>query len=120
MNANIYEFAVVFIHLSFTKIRFILYIKFIIIPPMQITILGLLLVSILSADLPPQTPIIGIFTQTHSNTTTSKSSYIAASYVKFIEMSGAQVIPLFSFSETDELLKVLGKINGVLFPGGGM
>lgn len=33
---------------------------------------------------PPQNPVIGIFTQTHTDTATSKSSYIAASYVKFI------------------------------------
>ena len=35
-------------------------------------------------------------------------------------MSGAQVVPIFAFSETSEILTLLGKINGVLFTGGGM
>lgn len=35
-------------------------------------------------------------------------------------MSGAQVVPIYSFSDTDKVLALLKKINGVLFPGGGM
>lgn len=35
-------------------------------------------------------------------------------------MSGAQVVPIYSFSPTTEVLSLLGKINGVLFPGGDM
>ena len=62
---------------------------------MYLAIFLLVLISV-NADLPPQNPVIGIYTQINSDTT----SYIAASYVKFIEMSGAQVIPIFSFSET--------------------
>lgn len=60
----------------------------------------LLIVAITTvfAQLPPQNPVIGIYTQTLTNTSSSKSSYIAASYVKFIEMSGAQVVPIYSFS----------------------
>ena len=61
--------------------------------------------------------MIGIFTQTYENTTSSKSSYIAASYIKFIEMSGAQVVPIYSFAETSQIINMLGKINGVFFPG---
>lgn len=68
-------------------------------------------------QLPPQNPVIGIYTQTYSNTSTAKSTYIAASYVKFIEMSGAQVVPIYSFAETSEVLGLLKKINGVLFTG---
>lgn len=74
-------------------------------------------VSCISEELPPQNPVIGIFTQTYENTTSSQSSYIAASYVKFIEMSGAQVVPIYSFAETSQILTLLAKINGVLFPG---
>ena len=73
--------------------------------------------SCISEELPPQNPVIGIFTQTYENTTSSQSSYIAASYVKFIEMSGAQVVPIYSFAETSQILTLLAKINGVLFPG---
>lgn len=60
-------------------------------------------------------PVIGIYTQTHS----TQSSYIVASYVKFIEMAGAQVVPIYSFSETNEVLSLMAKINGVVFPGKG-
>ena len=72
------------------------------------------------SSLPPQNPIIGIYTQTSPYSEFGTASYIAASYVKFIEMSGAQVIPIYAFSETSEILDTLSKINGVLFPGGGM
>ena len=78
-------------------------------------LLVILLASVSTQNVPLQTPIIGIYTQTYEHT--PKSSYIAASYVKFIEMSGAQVVPIFSFSDTNVVLDLLGKINGVLFPG---
>ena len=35
-------------------------------------------------------------------------------------MSGAQVVPLFAFSNTSDLDSMLSKINGVLFTGGGI
>lgn len=35
-------------------------------------------------------------------------------------MSGAQVVPIYSFADTAQVLALMGKINGVLFPGGGM
>jgi gamma-glutamyl-gamma-aminobutyrate hydrolase PuuD len=82
-----------------------------------ILLIATLAISTLSQNLPPQNPVIGIFTQTLSNTPTNKSSYIAASYVQWIEMSGAQVVPIYSFSNTSDILTLLGKINGVLFPG---
>jgi len=49
-----------------------------------IFLLGALVLASLAEEMPAQNPVIGIFTQTHTNTSTSKSSYIAASYVKFI------------------------------------
>lgn len=78
------------------------------------------LVLVASDELPPQTPIIGIFTQTNEDTTFAKSSYIAASYVKFVEMSGAQVVPIMAFADTTDVLNLVKKVNGVLFPGGAM
>lgn len=88
----------------------------------------LLIVGALS--LPKQTPIIGIFTQSDSSdepvnsirtqkrdVTKSNFSYIAASYVKYIQMSGAQVVPIFAYSNTAYLDELLPKLNGVLFPG---
>jgi gamma-glutamyl hydrolase len=71
---------------------------------------------------PPQNPVIGIYTQAHDedNNLNTNTTYIAASYVKFIEMSGAQVVPIYSFSETRQVLNLMEKVNGVLFTGGGL
>ncbi|KAH1120761.1 hypothetical protein J1N35_003921 [Gossypium stocksii] len=45
-------------------------------------------------------------------------SYIAASYVKFVEAAGARVIPLI-YNEPEEILfQKLELVNGVLFTGG--
>ena len=78
-------------------------------------IIILLCLANVFAGLPPQNPVIGVYTQAIK--ATKSISYIAASYVKFIEMSGAQVVPIFSFSDTEVLLEKLKKLNGVLFPG---
>ncbi|KAL2943274.1 Gamma-glutamyl hydrolase 2 [Bienertia sinuspersici] len=45
-------------------------------------------------------------------------SYIAASYVKFVESAGARVIPLVYTEPIDVLLSKLELVNGVLFTGG--
>lgn len=80
--------------------------------------------------LPNQRPIIGIYTQSiDSNEPTSEmpeatlhatfnESYIAASYVKFVEMSGAQVVPIYAYSNKSYFDTLLPKLNGVLFTGG--
>ena len=83
---------------------------------MKVSLILLIVAVFTQAQLPAQTPVIGIFTQTND----AKTTYIAASYVKFIEMSGAQVVPIYSFSPTTQVLSLLSKINGVLFPGGTM
>lgn len=82
----------------------------------QVYILAVFLIAAMS-QLPPQTPIIGIVTQTYRNSSTEKSSYIAASYIKFIEMSGAQVVPIYGFANTNDLLALLRNVNGVVFTG---
>ncbi|CAH9143242.1 unnamed protein product [Cuscuta epithymum] len=45
-------------------------------------------------------------------------SYIAASYVKFVESGGARVIPLIYNEPSDILIQKLNLVNGVLFTGG--
>ncbi|WVY99521.1 hypothetical protein V8G54_025591 [Vigna mungo] len=45
-------------------------------------------------------------------------SYIAASYVKFVEAAGARVVPLIYTEPPEKLLKKLELVNGVLFTGG--
>jgi len=65
-------------------------------------------------------PIIGILTQpTDGPLTQFGSSYIAASYVKYIEGGGGRAVPVFHNSTTEELDYIFDSINGILFPGGG-
>ncbi|XP_006655488.2 gamma-glutamyl hydrolase 2-like [Oryza brachyantha] len=46
------------------------------------------------------------------------TSYIAASYVKFVESAGARVVPLVYNEPEERLLEKLNLVNGVLFTGG--
>nr|XP_009671852.1 PREDICTED: gamma-glutamyl hydrolase [Struthio camelus australis] len=48
------------------------------------------------------------------------SSYIAASYVKFLESAGARVVPIRLSLSDEEYDKLFHSINGILFPGGGV
>lgn len=61
-------------------------------------------------------PIVGIVSQPlgkHTN-----RSYIAASYVKWIEASGARVAPLIFDRSPQELRANFEAINGIVLPGG--
>jgi gamma-glutamyl hydrolase len=85
------------------------------------TLIALFLV--LSWALPPQNPIIGVYTEDAEDfgqAPQDKQTYIAASYVKNLEMAGAQVIPLLYHYSKAQLDAILSKINGVFFPGGEM
>ena len=90
------------------------------------TVKALLLVlalSLLSQCLPPQNPIIGIYTEDAEDfgqQIDPNQTYISASYIKNIEMAGGQVIPLFYHYSTEKLLDILSKLNGVFLPGGEM
>ena len=66
-------------------------------------------------------PIIGILAQPSDfNAThpTDNYSYIASSYVKFVESSGARVVPIPYDLSYEELKEIFQSINGLLFPGG--
>jgi len=58
-------------------------------------------------------PIIGILTQPEDDLT-----YIAASYVKWIESGGARVVPIIHSSSSDVIKEQFQNLNGVVFPGG--
>ena len=62
-------------------------------------------------------PIIGILDQNlHGD---ESHTYIAASYVKWVESAGARVVPLlYRKWSVEKMEKVLKSINGVLLPGG--
>ena len=82
-----------------------------------------------TSSLPSQFPVIGIYTQSDQsdepvgdiplvkNLKVSNHTYIPASYVKYIQMSGAQVVPIFAYSSQAYFDDLLPKLNGVLFPG---
>jgi gamma-glutamyl hydrolase len=63
-------------------------------------------------------PVIGILSQPlHDDD--KNSTYIAASYVKWLEAGGARSIPI-PFDASEALVEdLLTQIDGVLFPGGG-
>jgi len=64
-------------------------------------------------------PIIGIIAQpTDSDDMKYGKSYIAASYVKFIESAGGRVVPIVYDTPEPELKTLFNQINGVLIPGG--
>ncbi|XP_069710258.1 gamma-glutamyl hydrolase isoform X3 [Phaenicophaeus curvirostris] len=67
-------------------------------------------------------PIIGVLSQEwhFEKFHAFGSSYIAASYVKFLESAGARVVPIRLNLSDDEYDKIFHSINGVLFPGGGV
>jgi gamma-glutamyl hydrolase len=78
---------------------------------------------VLAVALPPQNPIIGVYTmdaEDFGQQPQSKQTYISASYVKNLEMAGAQVVPLYYHYSHAQLDNILSKINGVFFPGGEM
>jgi len=63
-------------------------------------------------------PVIGVVTEptsTHGNST----SYIAASYVKWIESAGGRVVPLRYDAPVEETEALMKGLNGLLYPGGG-
>jgi len=45
-------------------------------------------------------------------------SYMMASYVKYLEQSGARVVPLIMGEPIEVTMEKLSKLNGVFFPGG--
>lgn len=74
-------------------------------------------------SIPNQRPIIGVYTQVNEDDPPREGNdifqtFITASYIKFIEMSGAQVVPIFAYSNQSYFAQLLPKLNGVLFPGG--
>ncbi|XP_062169098.1 gamma-glutamyl hydrolase 2-like [Alnus glutinosa] len=68
-------------------------------------------------------PVIGILSHPGDGASgrlsnATNASYIAASYVKFVESAGARVIPLIYNEPPEILFEKLNLVNGVLFTGG--
>ncbi|KAI1889100.1 hypothetical protein AGOR_G00175600 [Albula goreensis] len=65
-------------------------------------------------------PVIGVLAQELPARMPVGSSYIAASYVKYLESAGARVVPVKINQTLEEYERLFHSINGVLFPGGGV
>lgn len=68
-----------------------------------------------------QTPVIGILTEVlrdYKKFGTHHKLHIAASYVKWIESSGAQVVPILLNQNDFYYEQMFKQTNGLLFPGG--
>lgn len=65
-------------------------------------------------------PIIGVLAQENLpwDQFARGSSYIAASYVKYLEAAGARVVPIRINRTEEEYAKIFNSINGLLLPGG--
>ncbi|XP_015172977.1 PREDICTED: gamma-glutamyl hydrolase-like [Polistes dominula] len=63
-------------------------------------------------------PIIGILSQETTRFSDNEKSYIAASYVKFVEGAGARVVPIRINQSRSYYRDLMTKISGVLLPGG--
>lgn len=70
-------------------------------------------------------PIIGILAQESYSINKffpneDVHSFIAASYVKFVESSGGRVLPIMIGHDKDYYYNIINKTNGLLLPGGGV
>ncbi|CAM9464286.1 gamma-glutamyl hydrolase-like [Lampetra fluviatilis] len=64
-------------------------------------------------------PIIGVLSQeTVGDLRELGRTYIAASYVKFVEAGGARVVPIRVNLTESEYTDLFNSLNGVVFPGG--
>ena len=70
-------------------------------------------------------PLIGVLAMKITDETifkhfkwTKDKSYIAASYVKWLESAGARVVPIRNDMSEKNLTYLFKSINGILFPGG--
>jgi len=82
---------------------------------MRLAFHALLLVAVGALNL---RPILGVVTQP-SDDVKNTTSYVAASYVKYLEAAGARVVAVRFDASNAELDTLMKGLNGLLFPGGG-
>jgi len=69
-------------------------------------------------------PLIGILSQSlgpdsmNGASYDPRNSYIAASYVKFVEAGGARAVPILQDMPAEEIRRRFAAVNGILIPGG--
>lgn len=84
--------------------------------PLSLSLLLALAAAVL-AQQRMQAPVIGVLTQ-NSLTHNPGKSYLAASYVKYLESAGARVVPIHYEADKANLTATFSMINGLLIPGG--
>lgn len=62
-------------------------------------------------------PLIGVLSQ-GGDPAPDGYSYIAASYIKFIEAAGARAVPILHDMDKAEVTRRFNAVNGILIPGG--
>ena len=62
-------------------------------------------------------PLVGVVAQSGSPAPEGHT-YIAASYIKFVEASGARAVPILEGSTRAEVEALFPRLNAVVFPGG--
>ncbi|KAH6920076.1 hypothetical protein HPB50_028936 [Hyalomma asiaticum] len=88
---------------------------------MRYTTLVICFASFVVCSTATDRPIIGVISQhlySHTYNPNRTETYIAASYVKYVEASGGRVVPVFVNQTKDYYKKLFNSINGVLLPGG--
>ncbi|XP_071446440.1 gamma-glutamyl hydrolase-like isoform X1 [Hetaerina americana] len=103
-------------HAQFGKFFFLLILS---------TVFQVISLSLGQLKTPNNRPIIGVLSQEITNPLVKNkysnyTSYIAASYVKFLEGAGARVVPIRINLSDDYYENIVNSVNGVLFPGGGI
>jgi len=87
--------------------------------PSLTPLIFILLATVAFTQAPPR-PIIGIVSLPagYDQFPSDSWSYFPASYVKYLESGGAQVVPIQYDLPEDKILFLLERLNGVLFTGG--
>jgi len=67
----------------------------------------------------PVTPVVGVLTQPRKLANNETEYYVAASYLKWLELAGARAIPIPYDASNNTVDDVFSQVNGLLFPGGG-
>lgn len=91
---------------------------------MKVFILSLAIFSLFSVIYSEELnyrPIIGIYDAPSAFEEYPRGQYtfLSATNVKWLESSGARVVPIHSNGDSDYYDWIFARINGILFPGGG-
>lgn len=90
-------------------------------PGRSFTVVSAVLAALAACAVATSRPIIGILAQDLYSCAICgmrNQTYIAASYVKFVEQAGARVAPIFVDRDRSYYVNMFNSLNGVLLPGG--